>query len=319
MVVSQPSVSVVVPVFNGAASLHELVDRLATVLGSLGCLHEVILVNDASSDESWAIIETLATARSTVRGVNLSRNFGQHNALLAGIRLARYDVIVTIDDDLQHPPEEIPKLLQQLDHGFDVVYGAHQSDVHGLLRTNASRLTRIALRQFMAADSARHVSAFRAFRGWVRNAFSEYDAPMVNIDVMLTWATSQFSHVEVRHDRREHGQSNYSVDLLVTHAWNMITGYSIRPLQFASFIGFAFMLFGLGVLVLVFVNFLVRGGGVPGFTFISCLVAVFAGIQLFALGIIGEYLARTHMRIMGRPSYVVREVKSSDEASEPTP
>jgi undecaprenyl-phosphate 4-deoxy-4-formamido-L-arabinose transferase len=316
---SQPSVSVVVPVFNGAASLHHLVDRLSTVLEVLGCPHETILVNDASTDESWTTIETLVTARPGVRGVNLSRNFGQHNALLAGIRIARYDVIVTMDDDLQHPPEEIPKLLQQLEHGFDVVYGTQQSDVHGLLRTTASRLTRVALRQFMAADSARHVSAFRAFRGWVRSAFSEYNAPMVNIDVMLTWATSQFSHVEVRQDRRKHGKSNYSVDLLVTHAWNMITGYSIRPLQLASLIGFVFMLFGLCVLVLLFVNFLVRGGGVPGFTFISCLVAVFAGIQLFALGIIGEYLARTHMRIMGRPSFVVRELKSSDEPGNATP
>jgi undecaprenyl-phosphate 4-deoxy-4-formamido-L-arabinose transferase len=171
----------------------------------------------------------------------------------------------------------------------------------------------------MAADSARHVSAFRALRGWVRDAFAEYSAPMVNIDVMLTWATSRFSHVDVRQDRRRHGQSNYSVDLLITHAWNMITGYSVRPLQLASLMGFGFMFFGLGVLIYVFVNFLVRGGGVPGFTFISALVSIFAGIQLFALGIIGEYLARTHMRIMGRPSYVVRGVATPDAPSDAKP
>jgi glycosyltransferase involved in cell wall biosynthesis len=318
-VTDQPSISVVVPVFNGASSLPELVDRLSAVLRERGDRYEVILVNDASTDESWKVIEALVDERPKVRGINLARNFGQHSALLAGIRSARHDVIVTMDDDLQHPPEEIPKLLQRLDLGFDVVYGAHARDVHGLFRTTASWLTRVALRQFMAADAARHVSAFRAFRTWVRDAFSDYSAPTVNIDAMLTWGTSRFGYVKVRHDKRKYGESNYSVDLLLTHAWNMITGYSVRPLQLASLIGFAVMFFGFGVLIFVFVNYLVRGGRVPGFTFISCLVAIFAGIQLFALGIIGEYLARTHMRIMGRPSYLVRQAIPPDSAGHASP
>jgi undecaprenyl-phosphate 4-deoxy-4-formamido-L-arabinose transferase len=130
---------------------------------------------------------------------------------------------------------------------------------------------------------------------------------------MLTWGTSRFTFIEVQHDERKYGQSNYTVGKLVTHAWNMITGYSVLPLQLASLLGFAFTVVGIGILAVVGVNYLVRGHDIPGFTFIASMVAIFAGIQLFALGIIGEYLARTHMRIMGRPGYVVRESISGDD------
>ena len=307
--VAPTSVSVVVPVFNAAESLRELTDRITASLR--GRVFEIILVNDASSDESWASVVSLTEENDAVRGIDLARNFGQHNALLAGIRASRYEVVVTIDDDLQHPPEEIPKLLAQLALGFDVVYGAERKESHGFLRSGASQLTKIALSQFMAAETARRVSAFRAFRTPVREAFATYDAPMVNIDVMLTWGTSRFSFVEVQHDARKYGQSNYTLGKLFTHAWNMITGFSIRPLQLASFLGFAFTAVGAAVLTAVAVNYAVNGGKVPGFTFVASTVAIFAGIQLFALGIIGEYLARMYMRSMGRPGYVVRETTTS--------
>jgi undecaprenyl-phosphate 4-deoxy-4-formamido-L-arabinose transferase len=308
-------ISVVVPVYNAAESLRELTERLSATL--MGRRYEIILVNDASADDSWGTITTLAAEHSAIRGIDLARNFGQHPALLAGIRAARYDVIVTIDDDLQHPPEEIPRLLARLDDGYDVVYGASTQEVHGTLRTGASRLTKLALSQFMSADAARRMSAFRALRTQVRDAFESYTGSMVNIDVMLTWGTSRFTFIEVQHDERKYGQSNYTVGKLVTHAWNMITGYSVLPLQLASLLGFAFTVVGIGILAVVGVNYLVRGHQIPGFTFIASMVAIFAGIQLFALGIIGEYLARTHMRIMGRPGYVVRESISNDDDTTP--
>ncbi|HEV7524033.1 MAG TPA: glycosyltransferase family 2 protein [Acidimicrobiia bacterium] len=312
-----PSVSVVVPVYNAAESLRELTERIAAVLH--GQPHEIILVNDASPDDSWSTIRAIAQESNAVRGIDLARNFGQHNALLAGIRAARHEVVVTIDDDLQHPPEEIPKLLAELERGFDVVYGSQTKEAHGLLRSGASRLTKIALSQFMAAETARRVSAFRAFRTPVRDAFAGYDAPMVNIDVMLTWGTSRFSFVEVQHDARKYGQSNYTVGKLYTHAANMITGYSIRPLQISSMLGFGFTIFGIGVLGVVLVNYMLNGGQVPGFTFVASIVAIFAGIQLFALGIIGEYIARMHMRLMGRPDYVVRETVAGADGAPDDP
>ena len=242
-----------------------------------------------------------------VRGLQLSRNYGQHNALLCGIRAARHELVVTVDDDLQNPPEEIPKLLAVLAQGYDVVYGAPEHERHGFLRDRASQITKIALQSAMGAETARHVSAFRAFRTALRDAFDRYQSPFVSIDVLLTWGTTRFAHLKVRHDPRTVGASNYTVRKLITHAMNMMTGFTTIPLQLASMAGFAFSLFGLAILAYVLANFFLRGHTVPGFAFLASIVAIFSGVQLFALGIIGEYLARMHLRTMDRPPYLVRD------------
>ena len=199
------------------------------MLDSLGCGWEVILVNDASRDESWSVIRGLTAEDSRLRGIDLMRNYGQHNALLCGIREAQGDVIVTMDDDLQHPPEEIPKLLDRLQEGFDVVYGTPEKQQHGVLRDAASYLTKLALQNMMGAANARNVSAFRAFRTPVRQAFAQYSSPYVSLDALLTWGTAKFSAVRVRHDPRRHGTSNYTVTKLVTVAVNLIHRIHHRP------------------------------------------------------------------------------------------
>ena len=147
-----PSVSVVVPVYRSEAILPELVQRLSQTLPPLAQEYELILVNDCSPDDSWAVISQLQRQFAWIRGINLMRNYGQHNALLCGIRAARYEVIITMDDDLQHPPEEIPKLLTELSHGFDVVYGTPQQEQHGLGRDLASLATKMALRNIVGAE-----------------------------------------------------------------------------------------------------------------------------------------------------------------------
>ncbi len=299
------SVSVVVPVYGGAKSLAELVRRLKPVLGSLTSRFEIILINDASPDDSWAVISELAAGDPQVRGVDLMRNGGQHNALLAGIREASYDITVTMDDDLQNPPEEIPRLLDALVDGIDVVYGTPAEEQHGLMRNAASRLTKLALSQAMSSEASRHVSAFRAFRTDLRRAFADYSSPYVSIDVLLSWGTTNFTHVVVRQDARSIGSSGYSLPKLISHAMNMITGFSARPLQLASYLGFGFTALGGLILVFVLVRFALFGSSVPGFTFLASAVAMFSGIQLFALGVLGEYLARVHMRTLGRPGFVV--------------
>jgi undecaprenyl-phosphate 4-deoxy-4-formamido-L-arabinose transferase len=268
---------------------------------------EIVFVEDCGDDGSWQAIEALAAGDARVCGLRLSRNYGQHNALLCGIRAARHEVTVTIDDDLQNPPEEIPKLLAALAQGCDVVYGAPQREQHGFLRDRASQITKIALQSAMGAQTARHVSAFRAFRTALRDAFDRYQSPFVSIDVLLTWATTRFTHLKVRHDPRTVGTSNYTVRKLVTHAMNMMTGFTTIPLQLASLAGFAFSLFGLAILAYVLANFFLSGQAVPGFAFLASIVAIFSGVQLFALGIIGEYLARMHLRTMDRPPYLVRD------------
>lgn len=316
--VRRPSVSVVVPVFRSEGTLRALCERIVSVLEREASVFEVVFVEDCGGDASWQTIEALAANDRRIRGIRFGRNYGQHNALLCGIRAARHEVVVTIDDDLQNPPEEIPKLLARLAQGFDVVYGAPEAERHGFLRDRASQITKIALQGAMGAQTARHVSAFRAFRTDLREAFDRYRSPFVSIDVLLTWGTTRFSHLKVRHDPRTVGTSNYTIRKLVTHAMNMMTGFSTIPLQLASLAGFAFSLFGLAILGYVLVNFLVRGGSVPGFAFLASIVAIFSGVQLFALGIIGEYLARMHLRTMERPAYLVRDAVGNDATTAPT-
>ena len=315
--VSEPDlatgISIVVPVYRSAETMRELVRRLTETAVALGEPYEIILVEDYSPDRSWSVIRDLAADDQRVRGIRLSRNYGQHNAILCGIRAARFDKTVTLDDDLQNPPEEIPALLALLDQDTDVVYGTPVTEQHGFLRDSASKITKLALQEAMGAEVARHVSSFRAFRTRLREAFPAYRGPYVSVDVLLTWGTTRFAHTPVQHDARPVGTSGYTVRKLVAHALNMATGFSTLPLQLASFVGFVFTVFGLLVLAYVMVNYIANGpNNVPGFAFIASMIAIFSGAQLFALGIIGEYLARMHFRAMDRPTYLIRE-RTDDE------
>jgi len=242
-----------------------------------------------------------------VRGIDLMRNYGQHNALLCGIRAAHHAVIVTMDDDLQNPPEEIPKLLEALEaSGADIVYGSPDSGKSGLSRAIASWSIRRVLRSLVGAEVARHISSFRAFHTYLRDAFTGYAGNYVSIDVLLNWGAKMTGFVTVKHDSRRSGTSNYSVAKLLNHAIDLLTGFSGLPLRLATFIGFALSLFGIGILVYVVVRYFQLGGSVPGFPFIASIISIFSGAQLFTLGIIGEYLARVHFRVMAQPTFAVR-------------
>ena len=303
------NVTIVIPVYNSSTILPDLVVRLNPVLAANYETYELILVNDGSRDESWNVICSLVSQHSWIRGINLMRNYGQHNAILCGIRMAQFEAIVTMDDDLQHPPEEIPRLTNKLSEGYDVVYGTPIEQKHGLWRDMASIITKASLQAAIGAETARMVSAFRVFRTQVRKAFEEYRGSFVSLDVLLTWGTTHFTAVPVRHDPRKKGISSYTIWKLINHAVNMMTGFSPVPLQLASIIGFLFTIFGFVILVYVVGNYFIHGGSVPGFSFLACMIAIFSGVQLLMLGIFGEYLARVHFRTMDRPSSIIREIR----------
>lgn len=311
-----PRISVVIPVFNAEQSLVELHRQLMPAMEALTDCFEVVLVDDSSRDRSWEVIRELVARDGRVRGFRMSRNFGQHNALLCGIRAARYEIVVTMDDDLQHPVSEIARLLPPLAQGFEVVYGTSAENQYGLWRAIATRLTKLALRSAMGTQAATQVSAFRAFPTGLRAAFADYRSPSVSIDVLLTWATTRFTAVTVKHAPRLVGTSNYTARKLISHAFNLMTGFSTRPLQVASVMGFLFTLFGLGVLAWVVGRYLVSGSAVPGFAFLASIIAIFSGAQMFTLGIFGEYLARMYGRTMERPPYLVLERCERNEQNE---
>lgn len=316
------SLSVVIPVYRSRATLPKLHARLVEALQDIGAPFEIILVEDCGGDGSWDVIRQLAAGDARLRGIRLSRNYGQHNALLCGIRAARHDIVVTMDDDLQHPPDQIGLLLAELGKGHDAVYGVAQVEQHGMLRDLASKLTKLALQSAVGAENARNVSAFRVFRTKLRAAFKDFQNPFVSIDVLLSWATNSFGAVKVRHERRRDGASNYTVGKLINHAFNLLTGFSTAPLRLVSIVGFLFTLFGLAVLTRVLAVYLLYGSPVRGFVFLATIITTFSGVQLFTLGIFGEYLARIFGRTMDRPAYVMSETTEdaaghSDVAGEP--
>jgi len=300
------ALSVIIPVYNSAEILPELVRQLAELLPSLASDHEIILVNDGSRDESWTVIQGLAGEYPTVRGLNMMRNYGQHNALLAGLRQARFPVSITMDDDLQHPPGEIPLLLAKLAEGHDVVYGTPRQQPHSLWRNLTSIVTKRALAHVMGVRNIRDISAFRAIRTEVRAACASYQSPNLLLDVLLSWGTTKFASIPVNHQPRQSGQSNYTFTRLCKQTLLIFTGFSTAPLRIASLVGFSFQIFGVLVLFYVIGRYAVEGS-LPGFPFLASLISIFAGAQLFALGIIGEYLARIFDRSMERPTYVIKE------------
>ncbi len=302
----QPGLTIVIPVYNSAEILPLLLERLAPLLPGLAANHELILVNDGSRDGSWQCIEALAQRYPFVRGIELMRNFGQHNALLAGIRAARFDVLVTMDDDLQHPPEEIGKLVAALTPDKDVVYGVPEVLPHSPGRNLASRLTKLVLQKAMGAEIAGRVDAFRVMRTQVREAFVHFLGMHTSLDVLLTWGTTRFGMVNVDHHPRRIGKSNYTFRKLATHALNMMTGFSVLPLQLASLVGFGTTGFGMLVFAYVLVRVFVENAAPAGFPLLVSIISIFSGAQLVALGIIGEYLARVHTRSLDRPPYVIR-------------
>jgi undecaprenyl-phosphate 4-deoxy-4-formamido-L-arabinose transferase len=219
----------------------------------------------------------------------------------------RYAVTVTMDDDLQHPPEEIPRLLEALDQDNDLVYGTPTLSQQGLWRRLSSRVAKLWLHRGLGVAIASRASAFRAFRTVLREGFVHYEGPAVAIDALLAWATTRVASVDVRHEPRRHGRSQYSWLKLARLMLDLTTTFRTWPLRLASLIGFVVMLLGLGALAFVLVSYVATGTPLSVFRFLASVLAIFSGAQLFTLGILGEYVARIHHRVLREPAYVVRE------------
>jgi undecaprenyl-phosphate 4-deoxy-4-formamido-L-arabinose transferase len=280
------------------------VERLGKILPQMADQYEVIFINDGSPDNSWSVIEQLARKYGWVRGIDLMRNYGQHNATLCGVRAARFEIIFTMDDDLQNPPEEMPKLLVKLNEGYDVVYGVARKRQQAWWKNLFSALVKRAIGYVMGLRTVRDIGAFKAFRADLRKAFDSFHGPDVLMDVLLSWGTTRFGSVMVDESPRTAGASNYNFFKLVKVSLLVLTSYTTLPLRLASVLGFLFTFLGLLVLVYVLITYF-TAGSVPGFPFQASIVAVFSGAQLFALGIIGEYLARMFERTGGRQAYTI--------------
>lgn len=296
--------SVVVPVYQGEKTLLELAERLNASLPLFCKKYEVIFVNDGSRDNSWELIAAIGKKYSWAHGINLMRNYGQDNATLCGIRAARFPITITMDDDLQHPPEELHKLVEMLEEGEDVVFGVAQKVHENIFRLLVTNLTKKILASIIRSKTLREISALRAFRTHVRDAFAHFNSPSVNLDFLLSWATSKFTSTPINLEKRKSGKSNYTFSKLVSTTLLILTTFSTAPLRLASYLGFFMTLVGVAVFIYVIVIALTQGS-VPGFPFLASIIALFGGAQLFTLGIFGEYLAHVFTRSTDRPAYVI--------------
>lgn len=297
-------VSLVCPVYCSAQTLRILVDEICACLNG-AYKFEILLIDDRSTDTSWLEILQISKENSAVRGIRLGRNVGQHGALLAGIRSARFDKIVTIDDDLQNPPSEVIKLVQTLDSNGGVVYGVSTDVKQKLWRKASSVGAKQLFKKFLGFDSAVNISSFRAFETNLRDAFSGEIGPSVSIDSLLTWSTSTFCSIDVQHHPRLQGKSHYSFRKLVRFMIDTATGYSVVPLRLATTLGSIVTILGFVMFLWVTLRPLLTGVSVPGFPLLAASLAIFSGTQLLVLGILGEYIGKMHFRVMNKPSYVI--------------
>ncbi len=300
--------SVVIPVYYGAATLPDLVKRLLTVLEATGRSFEVVLVDDGSHDRSWEVLTQLHSAHpERLVAVRLMRNYGQHNALMAGFRLTRGALVVTMDDDLQHPPEEIPKLIDAIQtRDLDLVYGAYETKKHSGWRNLGSWLINAFYRQVFRLPVT--LTAFRIIRRELLECIFSYSLNYTFVDGLLAWNTDRVGEVPVDHRPRSEGRSGYSLRKLVLLSLNLFTNFSLLPLQIVSLVGLAVAGAGLAAAIYYLFKYLFNDITQPGYASTIIAVMVLGGTQLLGIGIMGEYIGRLHLNVNRKPQYAVRQV-----------
>ena len=310
---SRVRLSVVIPVYRGEHTIGPLVRTLVDCLSD-GCHLEIVLVNDGSPDNSAQECRALARAFSFVKFLNLSRNFSEHNAVMAGLNHATGDYVVIMDDDFRNPPAEVAKLVDEIQKGYDVVFSYYAAKQHHFLRNLGSRINdRFAV---VLLDKPRdlYLSSFKILSRFVVDELVKYDGPYPYIDGLVLRFTRNYSRVLVAHDPRRDGRSGYTLRKLISLYLNMFTNFSILPLRLASYAGLASSLLGLALAGYFMFERIANPELPAGWASMIVSLFIIAGIQLFSLGMIGEYLGRLFLKDNGRPQFVIREMLNCESA-----
>ncbi len=305
--------SVVVPVYNSTRSVEELCHRLVQVFEeTLHGAFEIILVDDASPNpETWPMLDRISEGEARVHAFQLMRNVGQHNALMTGIAQTQGEFVITLDDDLQHLPEEVPKLVNMMEESpeLDVVLGAYISKQHSWYRNLGTKVLNLITNHVFAKKSDLQLTSFRLMRRPVVDALLETHYKKPRIGLILLQITDRIGNVPVQHDERRDGRSGYTLRGLVSDLLDNVLGTSALPLQLVSHLGFGCS--GLSLLLgLYFFVIYLRGDiAVSGWTSIILLLLFFFGVLLLCFGIVGEYLIRIMREVQGPPRPMIRKMK----------
>jgi glycosyltransferase involved in cell wall biosynthesis len=303
----KPYVSIVIPVYRSERILDDLVDQIQAAMNLAGLEnnYEVILVNDASPDNSWEVIRSQAARHQFIRGISLRRNFGQHNATMAGLHKARGSVIVVMDDDLQHSPSALGVLIEQISDECDVCYTRYLNRQHAKWKIIGSWLNNQVATMLLNKPRTLYLSSFKALKSDIAKEIIKYDGPYVYLDGLILDTTRQIKSINIEHRPRHEGEGNYNFRRSFSLWLQMATSFSVLPLRIASFAGFLMSALSFVLIVAVFIIKLLDPGVPVGWPSLISVILFIGGIQTICLGVIGEYLGRTYLKINKKPQFVV--------------
>jgi undecaprenyl-phosphate 4-deoxy-4-formamido-L-arabinose transferase len=313
------NLSIVVPVYESADCLPELARRVREDLGNSIAAYELILVNDGSTDDSWKVIDSLVREYDFITGINLRKNVGQDNAIMAGLNQVKGDVVIIMDDDLQHDPSDIPRLYETAMQGYDVVYARFQEKKQALWKNLGSLMAEWLARRVLRKPKHIYMSPYKAIRREVVEEIIKYDGPFSYIDGIIFTITSNMTQIPATHHVRYSGKSNYNLVRSIRVWLKLATSFSVIPLRIASIMGgtVALISFLMGFYFIYEALFLERT--VEGWASLIVAVCFIGGIQLLGIGALGEYVGRIFMTMNRRPQYSIGEVRRHNDGSQASP
>lgn len=301
------TLSIVVPVYRSAQILPQLVDQIHAEMCKEGLVDsfELLLVNDASTDSSWEVIRSLALKYTFIKGISLRRNFGQHNAIMAGLNYVNGDFVILMDDDLQHPPNAIGDMVRALTEGYDVCYTNYLNRQHVIWKKLGSRFNDWVATHLLGKPKGLYLSSFKAIRKEVVEEIVKYDGPYAYIDGLILDVTRFITTIPIEHQARHEGEGNYNLRRSFSLWLKMATSFSVLPLRLASYAGFALAALSLVMIAFIIVLKFLHPEYPRGWTSLIATVLFIGGIQTLCIGMMGEYLGRTYLKLNNKPQFVV--------------
>lgn len=301
------TLSIVIPVYRSASILPKLVEAIAAEMRdeSLSDSFELILVNDCSPDNSWQVIRKLAGSNTFIKGITLRRNVGQHNAIMAGLHHANGEYVVLMDDDLQHPPSAIADILRALSDGYDVCYTNYLNRQHAAWKKLGSQFNDWMATLLLGKPKGLYLSSFKGLRREIVDEIIQYDGPYTYIDGLILDVTRSITTVDIEHQARFEGESNYTFARLLSLWMKMATSFSVFPLRLATYAGFALAALSLLMIFVVVVQKIMFPELPRGWASTIATILFIGGIQTMCIGMVGEYLGRTYMKLNRKRQFVI--------------
>lgn len=300
--------SIVIPVYNSSNILPTLIEQLETALLNNISSYEILLVNDASTDGSWKTIEQLSKTKIYLKGMNLRRNTGHHNAVMAGLNHAQGGVIVLMDDDLQHSPSDVPALYSRITDGYDACFANFEKMRQAWWKRLGSSFNDLLVNALIKKPRNINFSSYKAFSHEIKDEVVKFTSPFVYLDAIIFMVTNNLTSIIVQHHERLEGKGNYTFRKSVSLWLKMATGFSLMPLRFASILGIITATLGFLFTIVMIIIKLSGFMDIPvGWTSLACIALVIGGMQLLAIGVIGEYIGRTYISLNNVPTYSIKD------------